>query len=261
MTEPACCVCGEPLESAFEVTLLGDTQAIFQRCIACETLQLSNPHWLDRAYATHWNPDPDTGSLMRTLAVHRILRRLRAARALPSRHSSLDFGSGAGMLVRLLRDEGQDAWGYDLYRDANFAEPFCLKELRDGPFDLVTSIEVIEHTMNPVSFLQRLEGLLAPEGLLLVSTELYDPDRHPDPLTWPYLSLDAGQHITLFTRQGLLQAALAANLDWFTSLDFAGRSCMHLLARPGQAPGTLKLRTIRVRHALGELRQRSDRWT
>jgi SAM-dependent methyltransferase len=259
MSRFACCVCGKSLEPAFEVTLLGDTHATFQRCIACGTLQLPNPSWLDRAYAISWNPDPDTGSLMRAMAVHRILRRLRAVRALPRRHRSLDFGSGAGMLVRLLRDEGQDAWGYDLYRDANFAEPYCLKELPDGPFDLVTSTEVIEHNTNPVVFLQRLKGLLAPDALLLVSTELYDPARNPDPLTWPYLSLDAGQHVTLFTRKGFRQAALAASLDWFMSLNFAGLNCMHLLARLDQAPGILTRRTIRIRHTLGERRQRKDR--
>jgi SAM-dependent methyltransferase len=258
MSEATCCICGQSLRDAFDATLLGDTQVTFQRCTACGTLQLPNPDWLDRAYARRWVPDPDTGALMRALAVHRVLRRVRAARALRSHHRSLDFGSGRGTLVRLLRDEGQDAWGYEPYGEANFAEAFCSKELPPGQFDLVTVIEVIEHTADPVAVLQRLRDLLSPTGLLLLTTELYDHTRHPDPRTWPYLSLEAGQHVTLFTREGLWQAVRAADLDWFTSVDFVGVNCIHLLARSGQSPGTIKRAAIRALHTLGERRQRKD---
>jgi SAM-dependent methyltransferase len=260
MSEATCCICAQSLREAFDATLLGDTRVTFQRCTACGTLQLPSPDWLDRSYAQRWSPDPDTGALMRALAVHRVLRRLRAARVLPPNHRSLDFGSGRGTLVRLLRDEGQDAWGYEPYGDPIFAEAFCLKELPTGRFDLVTAIEVIEHTIDPVSVLQRLRERLSVGGLLVMSTELYDRTRHPDPRTWPYLSLEAGQHVTLFTREGLWQAARAADLDWFTSVNFVGLSCIHLFVRSGRAPSRLKRRAIRVRHTLGERRQRKDRW-
>jgi SAM-dependent methyltransferase len=258
MSESICCICAQSLRDAFDATLLGDTRVTFQRCTACGTLQLPNPNWLDRAYAKRSTPDPDTGALMRALAVHRIVRRLRATRALPSNHRSLDFGSGRGTLVRLLRDEGQDAWGFEPYGEANFAEAFCGKELPSGRFALVTATEVIEHTPDPLAVLRRLRDLLAPRGLLLLTTELYDHARHPDPRTWSYLSLEAGQHVTLFTREGLCQAAWASNLDWFMSMDFVGVRCIHLLARAGQAPGTLKRTAIRALHDFGERRQRKD---
>ncbi len=238
--------------------VLSDTPATLHACEACETLQYPNPHWLDRAYAKVWTPDPDTGALMRANAVHRIIRRMRASGMLPRKHSALDFGSGPGTLVRLLRDEGKNAYGYEPYRDPFFAEEFCSRELRPGPFDLVIATEVLEHTTDPVPFLEKLKGLALPHGLILLSTELFDPTEQQDLSAWPYLSLECGQHVTLFTPKGLDQAATRAGLVRFMSLSFAGSASIHLLARPETAPGVLARSSLRLRHTLGERRQRRD---
>jgi 2-polyprenyl-6-hydroxyphenyl methylase/3-demethylubiquinone-9 3-methyltransferase len=42
-------------------------------------------------------------------------------------------------------------------------------------FDLVTSMEVIEHVADPAAFVARLAGLLAPDGIMILST----PNRTP----------------------------------------------------------------------------------
>jgi len=57
---------------------------------------------------------------MRSQVVYRVIRRLRALNLLPKQLQSLDEGGGLGLLVRLLRDEGGEAWGHDLYTSPVF---------------------------------------------------------------------------------------------------------------------------------------------
>jgi 2-polyprenyl-6-hydroxyphenyl methylase/3-demethylubiquinone-9 3-methyltransferase len=40
----------------------------------------------------------------------------------------------------------------------------------EGQFDLITSLEVIEHVADPATFLKALANRLAPDGLLILST-------------------------------------------------------------------------------------------
>ena len=143
-------------------------------CDGCGSLILPSPHWLERAYGTTPEVDPDFGDLRRCAFIHRTIRRMRALKLLPKRFRSLDFGSGKGILLRMLLDDGQDAWGFDAYATSSFAAERVMKEVPEGPFDLITLVEVIEHTTNPVPVLTRLRERLSERGVLLVSTELFD---------------------------------------------------------------------------------------
>jgi len=132
--------------------------------------------------------------------------------------------------VRLLLDQGFDAWGYDPLSTPIAAEDRVRREVPPGPFRLITAIEVIEHLSDPVETLQRLRSLLGPRGLLVLSTELFDQRTHG--ASWHYLAQEGGQHITLFSRQGLQEAATRAGLRWLTSLRFDGIDFLHLLVPP-----------------------------
>lgn len=102
--------------------------------------------------------------------------------------TALDVGCGAGLmcepLVRLgARVTGIDAApeniavaqthaaGQGLSIDYRTADVAAL----EGVFDLVTSMEVIEHVADPVSFIAALAVKLAPGGLMILST----PNRTP----------------------------------------------------------------------------------
>ncbi len=103
--------------------------------------------------------------------------------------SALDVGCGAGLLCEPLARLGADVTGVDAAPEniaaaAAHAEGAGLDlryiagevgELDLGQFDLVTSMEVIEHVADKRAFLAALADRLAPGGLLILST----PNRTP----------------------------------------------------------------------------------
>jgi SAM-dependent methyltransferase len=101
----------------------------------------------------------------------------------------LDFGCGAGGLLKFLRDRktvrvrDQDrkieASGYDV---GSYAEKLStidnlkiwgsqeLEKLPAGHFQIITCIEVVEHLPEPLPVIELLARQLAPNGLLLLTT-------------------------------------------------------------------------------------------
>ena len=97
--------------------------------------------------------------------------------------SALDVGCGAGLLAEPLARLGADVTAIDpaaeliaAARDHaaghGLAIDYRVSAVEDltGTFDLITSMEVIEHTADPQQFLNDLAGRLAPNGLLILST-------------------------------------------------------------------------------------------
>ena len=255
--EVACRACGGALARAFDAVLLEEVSVTYQRCETCGSVMLLNPHWLDRAYSKVIIPDPDVGALRRTQFVHRFIRRLRGVGILPRRHRSLDYGCGIGMLVRLERDRGIEAWGYDIYATPKFAEPFCGRELPAGPFELITCIEVLEHTTNPIEVLKSFRSRVNDDGIVLVSTEFVD--LQPDAEKWHYLAKEHGQHITLFSQSGLDRALETAGLERVRTWPFESIPLLHLLVPKGARLSAWKLSQLRLHHWIGEGNFGSDR--
>jgi SAM-dependent methyltransferase len=255
-----CRVCGGAVKEAWPGRLLGHVDVTYALCEDCGSLSLPEPDWLDESYSKVIIPDPDFGSLARTLFVHRCIRRLRASSAgvIPRRCRTLDFGSGKGFLIRLLLDEAKDAWGFDPYPQAIFAQDRIFTALPDGPFDLITAIEVLEHATDPVGILRSLRERLAPDGTLLLSTELFDAEIHG--ADWHYLAPEHGQHITFYSREGLRRVAQAADLAWIGSMRYNRIDFLHVLLPNGRrVPSRWTWWRLRLRHRLREKRLRRDR--
>lgn len=253
-----CRICGGLLEPAFPGQVLGYIPVIFHHCNNCGSLLLPSPHWLEEAYAKSIVPNPDQGSLARTLFVHRCIRRLRSRpiQVLPKHFRSLDVGAGRGFLLRLLLDEGQDSFGYDPHPIPVLAEHRVFSEFPPGTFQLLTAIEMLEHTLDPIASLSQMRDALASNGILLLSTELYVQGQHgPD---WYYLAPEHGQHITIFSRKGLMLAAGKAGLRWVTSFAWSGRPFLHLLVREEVRYSPLSSWILQWRHQKGEKRIRRD---
>jgi 2-polyprenyl-6-hydroxyphenyl methylase/3-demethylubiquinone-9 3-methyltransferase len=97
--------------------------------------------------------------------------------------SALDVGCGAGLLAEPLARLGAKVTGVD-------ASPEVIDVARDharamgleidyragdvqeleGQFDLITSLEVVEHVADPAAFVKALAKRLVPDGLLILST-------------------------------------------------------------------------------------------
>lgn len=106
----------------------------------------------------------------------------------------LDVGCSAGFFLAALKGKVGLRVGIELSKDdARFIkknldfkvynEPIEKLELPEGPFDLITSLQVLEHTDNPLLFLQNLKRHLKPDGYLYLEL----PNLN-DPLLWYYKS-------------------------------------------------------------------------
>lgn len=97
--------------------------------------------------------------------------------------SALDVGCGAGLLAEPLARLGADVTAIDAAPElvdaarAHAAGQGLAIDYRatavedlDGQFDLVTSLEVVEHVADPGAFVWALAERLAPGGLMILST-------------------------------------------------------------------------------------------
>ena len=97
--------------------------------------------------------------------------------------SALDVGCGAGLLAEPLARLGGAVTAVDAAPElievakAHAAGQgltidyrACGVEEIEGQFDLITAMEVIEHVVDPAAFVASLAALLAPDGLLILST-------------------------------------------------------------------------------------------
>ena len=105
----------------------------------------------------------------------RLLARYSGGRKL------LDFGCGAGLLVKVAIEEGWHAigldlngelvaaanqyWGFQALRSSTLAE---FSNDGQGPFDAIISNQVFEHIQNPTIVGNQLVGLLKPGGVFYI---------------------------------------------------------------------------------------------
>jgi 2-polyprenyl-6-hydroxyphenyl methylase/3-demethylubiquinone-9 3-methyltransferase len=148
--------------------------------------------------ADWWNPDGSSAMLHKLNPVR--LRYIRAAldqrwpgdaqsfRPLSGKRA-LDVGCGAGLLTEPLARLGATVTGLDAAPEniaaaqAHAATQQLAIDYRATPveavsdtgFDLVTSMEVIEHVADPAAFIRALAAKLSPDGLMILST----PNRTP----------------------------------------------------------------------------------
>lgn len=204
----SCPVCGAgPLAFKFSHVVLGQRNADYCECEACGSLVVPNSDWLTDAYDGE-RVDPDTGTAQRSIICSLFIRAMRVVGLVPRAGRVLDFGAGNGLLVRLLRDQGFDAWGFDKHTTMAVCRNWQLDAMEAdeaGRLNMITAIEVFEHLLEPHEVLQSMVPALADTGVVLLRTTLYDGSQHDE--NWYYLEQAYGQHITFYSREGLRRLA------------------------------------------------------
>jgi SAM-dependent methyltransferase len=143
----------------------------------------------------------------------RILRATLDDLALPSTCRILDAGCGSGRTLDELTDYG-DVSGVDVSQEAVDATRGRGHEARvgsvtdlpfaDATFDLVTCLDVVEHTPDDRRTLSELRRVTRPGGTLLLTVPAH-------PLLWSAHD-EANLHYRRYTRGSLIDAAVDA--DW-----------------------------------------------
>src|SRR5205814_1090213 len=119
---------------------------------------------LPRYYASY--PFHDLPSDWRIQALLRAsLKRLERAGVQRS-NRILDYGCGAGALVRFLRKEGfTEVRGFD-----EFSDEFKDRSVLDGSFDCIVCQDVIEHVPSPNELLSTFTRLTSPGSVIAIGT-------------------------------------------------------------------------------------------
>ena len=239
----------------------------YSLCQKCGYLQTETPYWLEEAYAAPI-VNSDVGIVQRNLQLamavqalifglpgdisprplplfcFKLLEKLKASRVLhrllgrylalikpPQIGPCLDYGGGYGLMVRLLRDAGIEAYWQDPHSPNLFARGFEREKAGCVRFQLVTAFEVWEHLAEPFSQLEAMFAL--GENLLCSTLLLSDPPERPG--EWWYFSPETGQHVGFFSAATFRYLAERLNM-YYLCLD---RS-LHLFTRRVPQLGLVK---------------------
>jgi SAM-dependent methyltransferase len=228
-SQPACRICGGHTEIVGTVTgSFSGRSYQLRRCDVCRYAFIADP-WTDfariydDAYYAGRGADPmvdyefELSSPQDTIRVYEWRGITRVVTSLLDGLNGvrwLDFGAGNGGLVRYVTahttaaavgfEEGSIA---ERARELGIPVDSALSDRDVGTFDVVTAIEVLEHTLDPVAELRRIRSLLRPGGLLLLTTGNAAP--YASRLTrWPYVIPEI--HISFFEPATLSRALQAA---------------------------------------------------
>ncbi|MFN2308880.1 MAG: methyltransferase domain-containing protein [Gammaproteobacteria bacterium] len=211
-----CPVCETPGAVFFQRVEARD----YWRCLACEATflepgQRPGPDAELAQYRLHRNLPGDAGyrQFLGRLATPLLDR-------LPPAQHGLDYGCGPGpALAAMLREAGHTLALYDPFF---FADPAVLTRC----YDFITCTEAAEHFHHPAREFARLDGLLAPGGLLAVMTSFLDDDARFE--NWHYRRDPT--HV-VFYRAATFRH-LARHYGW--ACEIPGPN-LAMLRKPGQA--------------------------
>lgn len=231
-----CPICSGAMTHCFSARILGKYDAQYEVCSTCHFLRVSEPHWLDEAYASAIAA-ADTGLVMRNISITcKIAGVLYWVLGERGEGRYLDVAGGYGMLTRLMRDFGFDFYWADKYCDNKLALGFEYSQ-SIGKCRAITAMEVFEHLVDPAAFVEETLALSGAETLIF-TTELYEGSP-PLPDSWWYYAFATGQHIGFFQRQTL--EVLGARLN----LQFVSANGIHILSKSALSERQLNLVTGR----------------
>src|SRR5215472_8532420 len=176
----ACRLCGGTIRRSFSRREADGDKVHYFQCSTCESLQTEKPYWLSQVYNVDDGPQFDAFAVERALLDRMMIWFcFRICDMSLQDDKLLDWGGSQGLLVRMLRDVGIDAYHYDRHEKNVYARSFDFSD--DTYYKFVTSFEVWEHFATPKTDLDEIFSLNS--KFLLVSTcRYYGQDEN-----WSYL--------------------------------------------------------------------------
>ena len=177
-------------------------------------MQTEEPYWIHEAYSSPLSAT-DTGLIMRPMNFSRVAEGV-IMRWFDPFGIFLDYGGGNGVFVRMMRDKGFDFYRYDKYAGNVYSVGFDLSDVQDrvARFELLTSIEVIEHFENP---LEEISKMFSMSDNILFTTFLNDNLTVNELKDWWYLGEYNGQHISFYSQKSLKIIANNYNYNFYTN--------------------------------------------
>lgn len=112
----------------------------------------------------------------------------------------LDYGGGNGLTGKLLREAGfKHVEVYDPFTPEYSTKP-------TGKFDVITMIEVLEHSPTPKRTMEDLNSMLADVGVITLSTLMQPQNMDAIGVGWWYLAPRNG-HVSMYTQRSLGELA------------------------------------------------------
>lgn len=195
-----CRLCHCESSYVFERKLL-NYNVSYYKCPNCGYLQTEEPFWLEDAYKEEINLT-DTGLASRSIHNLGVVLAFFLSSEL-KKPLLLDYSGGYGLLTRLLRDSGVNAFWSDKYCKCLFSRGF--EDNGKTKYDIVTSFEVLEHLHITK---KELSEIFNKGENFVFTTCLYNNNLPSD---WWYFGSEHGQHIGFYSKKTLRYIATEKN--------------------------------------------------
>lgn len=208
-----CHLCSAETRIMFTAEILHKYMVPYHYCAACDHLFVSNPTWMEEAYSdaiAQEDTDIAARNIFNALKLAAIDFLVLGDRG---RGKYVDMAGGYGLLTRLMRDLGFDYYWSDPYANNLYARGFEYDPSL-GCCLAVSAIEVLEHTTNPLDFIQRTLADHQSDTFIF-TTEVFADNDPPLPGHWGYYAFETGQHIAFFSRQGLTRLAERLGMTYY----------------------------------------------
>jgi hypothetical protein len=198
-----CGLCGSIAQKVFTNLILGEPHNYYE-CISCQSLMNSNPTWLDKAYQENISIY-DTGVIFRNFNNFVICREI--INQLSDKNVILEFAAGSGILTRMLRDTGIEAYATDAHNKPSLAGSFTVDSIDDfyklqPNFEkIILAFEVFEHFIDPKGSINDI--FRNKPAVVISSTEIYKGQDS----NWSYLIPFSGQHVFFYSYKSLVDIA------------------------------------------------------
>jgi hypothetical protein len=203
-----CIVCNNLLDVLMNDKILNHYFINYYLCNNCKSIQTENPFWLNEAYSESIAVS-DTGIMSRNIDACAKLMFILKRYFKPS-SKVVDYGGGYGILTRMLRDKGVDAYWSDKYSENLLARGFEY----DGssPVDVIVAFEVMEHLVNP---LEEIKEILSKTDCLIFSVSTLKRTDFKSNTEWWYFVPESGQHIFFPSEVTFRYIANELNIKYF----------------------------------------------